>query len=58
MPKHSPKPDTNKEFCTKEALDLIEHLLVIDHTKRFTAEEALNHVFLEYEFIEELHQEN
>ena len=32
-------------LCTDEALDLLSHMLVVDHRSRFTAEECLLHPF-------------
>ncbi|EKE38486.1 protein kinase domain containing protein [Entamoeba nuttalli P19] len=37
--------ENNKNFCTVEALDLLEKVLVFDHQKRLSADEAMNHPF-------------
>jgi len=48
---HSKKPlskflnASNEKFATNEALDLLSKMLVIDHTQRISAQEALNHPF-------------
>jgi casein kinase II subunit alpha len=38
-------PTVRRQFCDREALDLIEKLLAVDHKKRMTAAEALAHPF-------------
>lgn len=37
----------NKEFCTKEALDLLKRMFIYDHEQRITAHEALKHPFFD-----------
>ena len=37
--------ESNKRLCTKEALDILSKMLVVDHNERITAEEALKHPF-------------
>lgn len=37
----------NKRYITPEALDFLNGLLVFDHQKRFTAEEAMKHAYFE-----------
>lgn len=37
--------DENRHLATKEALDMINQLLVYDHKSRLTAKEAMNHPF-------------
>ena len=49
---HSPtswsalKHKENAELCSDEALDLLSHMLEVDHHKRYTAEECLRHPYL------------
>lgn len=35
----------NEKLCTLEAIDLLSKLLVIDHTQRITAKQALEHSY-------------
>ena len=35
-----------RDVCSRECIDFLEHLLVIDPTRRPTAEEALQHPFI------------
>ena len=37
--------ESNQRLCTKEALDILSKMLVVDHNERITAEEALKHPF-------------
>jgi len=37
--------DENKHLCPPEALDLLDKLLVFDHQKRLTAQEAMQHPY-------------
>lgn len=39
--------EDNKDLATKDALDLLNKLLVYDHDKRITAKEALYHPFFD-----------
>jgi len=39
--------EKNKELATKEAVDLVDHLLRYDHQTRLTAEEAMAHSFFD-----------
>jgi len=39
--------EENKNLATKEAVDLVDHLLRYDHQTRFTAEEAMAHPFFD-----------
>eukprot|EP00300_Choanocystis_sp_HF-7_P034964 c48097_g1_i1.p1 GENE.c48097_g1_i1~~c48097_g1_i1.p1 ORF type:complete len:397 (-),score=71.25 c48097_g1_i1:151-1260(-) len=59
--------DSNRSRVSPEALDLISHLMLADHTKRFTAREAMEHGYFDavrddaerggesgsYEYVEE-----
>ena len=38
-------PKDRKDFMEPNAIDLVSKLLVIDHKKRLSAEEALHHPF-------------
>jgi casein kinase II subunit alpha len=35
----------NEEYVTNEAIDLISKMLLIDHSKRITAREAMSHPY-------------
>lgn len=39
--------DENKDLAKPDAIDLLEQMLKIDHQKRITAKEALNHVYFD-----------
>jgi len=39
--------EENKRLATKEAVDLVDHLLRYDHQTRLTAEEAMAHPFFD-----------
>lgn len=39
--------EQNRARISEEALDLLEKMLRVDHTKRITAKEALNHPYFQ-----------
>lgn len=53
MGQYSKKPfarfinDQNRSRISEDALDLLEKMLRVDHTKRITAKEALNHPYFQ-----------
>lgn len=39
--------DENRHLCPPDALDFLDHLLVFDHQKRYTCEEAMKHPYFD-----------